>query len=289
STNAYELIISRLPLGEILDRRVSQYLEQQAVRIHRNTRILEVGAPDSRGLPVVLHDGALQYYDAIILAVPWFKVAGLFPSAPANFSPKLGAIAQMPSAAISAVHLWFDRPISPLPHAALLGKISQWIFNETLLMPCRDPTPSDHNLPIGKYYYYQVVISAAHRVLSGSATEEAGPKGTVPFLFTQKTGQSPKDELLGLVLSELRAVFPACQEAKLLHSRVVTMPRAVISMQPGVDQLRPPTHTSLPNLFLAGDWTATGWPGTMEGAVRSGYQAAEALLEFFKQAGSIQN
>ena len=69
-----------------------------------------------------------------------------------------------------------------------------------------------------------------------------------------------------------------CVEAKLLQSRVVTEQHAVFSVWPGVDALRPPQKTSIPNLFLAGDWTATGWPATMEGAVRSGYLAAEGVL-----------
>jgi uncharacterized protein with NAD-binding domain and iron-sulfur cluster len=67
---------------------------------------------------------------------------------------------------------------------------------------------------------------------------------------------------------------------KLLHHRVITQPSAVFSAAPGVDDLRPPQRTPIANLFLAGDWTATGWPATMEGAVRSGRLAAEALLEF---------
>ncbi|NQT13339.1 MAG: FAD-dependent oxidoreductase, partial [Planctomycetes bacterium] len=64
----------------------------------------------------------------------------------------------------------------------------------------------------------------------------------------------------------------------LLQSRVVTHPAAVFSVRPGVDRLRPPQRTPVGNLALAGDWTATGWPATMEGAVRSGYLAAEAIL-----------
>ncbi len=78
----------------------------------------------------------------------------------------------------------------------------------------------------------------------------------------------------------MEAVFPDARQAKLLHWRVVTMPRAVFSMQPGVDRLRPSQKTAIPSLFFAGDWTATGWPGTMEGAVRSGYLAAEGLLKY---------
>ena len=71
-------------------------------------------------------------------------------------------------------------------------------------------------------------------------------------------------------------MFPAARDASLLDSRIVTDPTAVLSVRPGVESVRPPARTRVPNLFLAGDWTATGWPSTMEGAVRSGRLAAEA-------------
>jgi len=85
---------------------------------------------------------------------------------------------------------------------------------------------------------------------------------------------------LQTVLNDLGAVFPDARQATLLHSRIVTMPRAVISLQPWVDRLRPSQKTAISNLFFAGDWTATGWPGTMEGAVWSGYLSAEGLLKY---------
>jgi uncharacterized protein with NAD-binding domain and iron-sulfur cluster len=75
----------------------------------------------------------------------------------------------------------------------------------------------------------------------------------------------------------LRAVFPDASGARLLRGRVVTEPEAVFSVAPGLDALRPAQRTGVPGLFVAGDWTATGWPATMEGAVRSGYLAAEAV------------
>jgi uncharacterized protein with NAD-binding domain and iron-sulfur cluster len=186
---------------------------------------------------------------------------------------KLVGLKQMPFASITDVHLWFDRPITPLPHAALVGRLSQWVFNGTYSdVNAQEQNrhfinngPHPNPLPKGegtsgsesKAYYYQVVISAAHRVINQN-----------------------KADLLQTVLNDLRAVFPDARQAKLLHSRIVMMLRAVISLQPGVDRLRPSQKTAIPNLFFAGDWTATGWPGTMEGAVWSGYLAAEGLLKY---------
>jgi len=257
SRNAYELIIPRVPLGEIFDRRVPEWLERQGVIIHRGARVAEITFREKGAVSVFLYNGNAQDFDAAIVAVPWFEAPNLFSASPANFPLKLKrvilssstanflmklvALKQIPFASITVVHLWFDRPITPLPHAALVGKLSQWIFNSSS--------------------YCQVVISASHRVVI----------------------RYKQDELLKIVLADLAAVFPDARQATLLNSRIVTMPRAVISLQPGVDQLRPSQKTGTPNSFLAGDWTATGWPGTMEGAVRSGYLAAKELLKYLGQ------
>ena len=81
------------------------------------------------------------------------------------------------------------------------------------------------------------------------------------------------------MLAELAEIWPAAREAKLLRWWVVTEHGATFAVRPGVEALRPPQRTPVDGLFLAGDWTATGWPATMEGAVRSGYLAAEGILE----------
>ncbi len=237
SRQGYELIIPHVPLAEIFDHRVPAWLECQGVTIHRGARVQEISIQEKGGVAVHLYDGTVQNFHAAIVAVPWFETPYLFSASPANFPLKLDTLKQIPSAAITAVHLWFDRPIAPLPYAALVGKLSQWIFNTNS--------------------YCQVVISASHRLV-----------------------ECEKEELLKIVLADLHAAFPQARQASLLHWRVVTIPRAVISLQPGVDRLRPPQKTSIPILSFAGDWTATAWPGTMEGAVRSGYSAAEGLLKY---------
>src|SRR5262249_28273772 len=104
-------------------------------------------------------------------------------------------------------------------------------------------------------YYYQVVISAS--------SDLAG-----------RERQSVVDEVLG----DLQKAFPDARSASLLRWQLITEQQAVFSVQPGLDEIRPTQQTAIPNLLLAGDWTQTGWPSTMEGAVRSGYLAAEAVL-----------
>jgi squalene-associated FAD-dependent desaturase len=145
---------------------------------------------------------------------------------------------QLAGSPITAVHLWFDRCVIDLPHAVLVGRTSQWVF--------RPPDAADPG-------YCQVVISASRGLLDGD-----------------------RQRLLDTVVAELREIFPEARAAVLRDAKVVTDPTAVLSVRPGVDAVRPPATTDVPNLFLAGDWTATGWPSTMEGAVRSGRIAAAA-------------
>jgi uncharacterized protein with NAD-binding domain and iron-sulfur cluster len=104
-------------------------------------------------------------------------------------------------------------------------------------------------------YYYQVVISAS-RELKGR----------------------DRNELVDRIHAELADIWPVARSARLFRSRVITFREAVFSVQPGIDRIRPGQQTPAGNLALAGDWTATGWPATMEGAVRSGYLAVEKIL-----------
>jgi uncharacterized protein with NAD-binding domain and iron-sulfur cluster len=87
-----------------------------------------------------------------------------------------------------------------------------------------------------------------------------------------------KTAILDLVLAELAEIWPEARAARLLRSWVVTEHGATFAVRPGIEALRPPQRTPVAGLFLAGDWTSTGWPATMEGAVRSGYRAAEGIL-----------
>src|SRR5262249_14420345 len=151
----------------------------------------------------------------------------------ANTWPWLRQLGCVESSPITGVHLWFDRPIMPLPHAAFVGRLSQWIFR-------REPSRAS-----GGEHYYQVVISAS-RELAGRG----------------------HDGIVAQVCRELADTWPAAREATLLRSRVVTQHVAVFSARPGLDRLRPTQRTPTPGVLVAGDWTATGWPSTMESAVR---------------------
>ncbi|MGD0518418.1 MAG: hydroxysqualene dehydroxylase HpnE [Thermoguttaceae bacterium] len=285
SRNAYELIMPRIPLGKIFDLQVPAWLERQGVRIHRGTPVKGITCKSNNCNTIILANGEKQEYQAFIVAIPWYDLGTLDFNSPAWFGYYQEIFNNIKPSGITAVHLWFDRPITYLPHAALVGRLSQWIFDKTVLTeehahgkrghgiqsdhgPHPNPlrAPTDHAKRGTRWsgegtgvspHYYQVVISAAHRM-----------------------AERNKTELLQMVLKDIEAIFPDARQAILLNWRIVTMPRAVFSMLPGVDRYRIPPKDSTHGFFFAGDWTATGWPGTMEGAVRSGYLAAEGLLKY---------
>ena len=92
--------------------------------------------------------------------------------------------------------------------------------------------------------------------------------------------EKSKAEIVELAIREAQEFFPGAPDAVLLKSTVIKEVHATYSPRPGIEPYRPKPDTAWPRVFLGGDWTATGWPATMEGAVRSGYLAAEALARF---------
>ena len=247
SRRAYELEMPEVPLDEIFDRRAGAWLQMQGVAVHRGTRVRQVEADGGRVGAVVLADGSRRRFDFCIVAVPWRRVRSLFSASMLRELPSLDGVDRIESAPITAVHLWLDRAITPLQHAVLVGRLSQWLFRRGRAGAGGGSAEAGH--------YHQVVISASHALV----------------------GRDRRD-VVRQVGDDLAAVFPAARSARLLRWRLITRRDAVLSMQPGVDRLRPAQQTAMSNLMLAGDWTATGWPSTMEGAVRSGYLAAEAVV-----------
>jgi zeta-carotene desaturase len=115
---------------------------------------------------------------------------------------------------------------------------------------------------------------------------EAGSYVELVVSSSKSLVEKSRGEIIDLAVSELREFLPAAREAKVLKSTVIKEVHATYSPRPGIDAYRPQSVTPWPRVFLAGDWTATGWPATMEGAVRSGYMAAEALLRATQSGNS---
>jgi len=207
----------------------------------------------------ILFDGGREETaDAYVIAVPHTVFAELLPEDVRRSHAAFSKLRHLKDSPITGVHLWFDRIVMTGPFLTLLDTTTQWVFNKTALYGATNGAGAGAR----GGQYLQLVISASYDLL-----------------------QKSRQEIIDLCLKEVRQALPAARDAQLVKATVIKEAAATFSPEPGCDRWRPNQETSVRGMFLAGDWTDTGWPATMEGAVRSGYLAAEAVL---RAAGSPQ-
>jgi len=217
--DSYEMGVPNVPLGKLYD--VEAW--KRIGKVHMNFRA-PVERIDEGGFTV---DGERKTADHYICALPFERLEAIgLPAPKFDHSP------------ITGIHLWFDREIMNLPHATLLDRTIQWVFNKDA----------------GRYL--QCVVSASRDLTPLS-----------------------RNEIIDIAVGDLRLYFPKVKDARLVKAHVIKEQRATFSAAPETESLRPTAESGLPTVVLAGDWTRTGWPATMEGAVRSGYLAAECVAQ----------
>jgi zeta-carotene desaturase len=233
-----------------------QELVGAAARVGEDVVAAEAKRSSAPNPPLTTHhsvsvtaNGATESFDFCILAVPYFSISKLLPD-DANGQQLAAAAEKFESSPITGIHLWFDRKITDLPHAVLLDRTIQWMFQKSHLIDARVGAAAS----AAQGAYLELVVSASKSLVN-----------------------MKREEIIELALRELAEFFPQVKAAALVKAAVIKEVHATYSAQPKSDELRPSATTAWPNIFLAGDWTNTGWPATMEGAVRSGYNAAEAL------------
>jgi squalene-associated FAD-dependent desaturase len=211
-----------------------------------------------------------EAFDYLILALPFDTLEKVLPESPES-APLREQITHFETAPITGIHLWFDRQISDLDHAVLLDRTIQWMFHKSRLQNRGRAALQG-----------RVGVKETNGALAPGSNE---PGSYIELVVSSSKTLIDKSraEIVDLALAEVREFFPAAREANLVKSTVIKELHATYSPRPGIDVHRPTAATGWPRVFLAGDWTATGWPATMEGAVRSGYLAAEALA---RSAGS---
>jgi zeta-carotene desaturase len=240
--------IPAIPLSELYNRAIG-YIEARGGEVSLRTGV-EALAPSGNGWLVTATSGGVSRSfptDAVLLALSFEAMAALLPCLPQNAGAQdLGArLTQFEHSPITGIHLWFDREVTDLDHAVLLDTTIQWMFNKSRLQPAHRGSEGS---------YLELVISAS--------------RSLVPL---------QRQAIIDLALGELARFFPDVASAGLTKAAVVKEVRATYSIRPLLDSVRPSAESPWPGIFLAGDWTATGWPATMEGAARSGFLAAEAL------------
>jgi len=249
--HGYRMGVPAVALGELYDG-CRAAIEQKGGEVVFRSPLRGLRVVGKKLAAVIFDEGREETADAFVLALPHLVLAQLLPESLKKIDPSLSNLDKITVAPITGVHLWFDRQVMKEPFIALLDTTTQWIFNKTFLYGAANgATPA----AAGASQYLQLVISASYDLL-----------------------QKPRQEIIDLCLKEARHALPAARESNLLKATVIKEAAATFSPAPGVDRWRPKQDTAIQGLFLAGDWTATGWPATMEGAVRSGYLAAEAVL-----------
>ncbi len=238
--------MSTVPLSELYAE-AERFLRERGAEIHLNANV-ESAEWDEEVSEWLLHtrDGDI-IADYLILALPFEATAKLV----TNLPPAEGAAALLSTIErhehwpICSVHLWFDREITDLDHAVLLDREIHWMFNKSRLQPWRRTQ--------GSYIELLVSTSRAFAALD-------------------------RNQAIAQATAELAEFFPEAGAARVEKAALVKEVRATFGVPPGIDAFRPAQSAApWPNCFLAGDWTATGWPSTMESAARSGHLAAEAL------------
>jgi zeta-carotene desaturase len=246
----YRMGVPAVALGDLYDG-CRAAIEQKGGEVVFRSPLRGLRVESGKLVAVVFDEGREETADAYVVALPHLVLSELLPQSHKQTGTALGNLDKIVDAPITGVHLWFDRQVMTEPFISLLDTTTQWIFNKSALYAGANGAPPSAE----KGQYLQLVISASYDLL-----------------------QKPRQEIIDLCLKEVRHALPAAREAILLKATVIKEAAATFSPRPGVDRWRPTQQTSIEGLFLAGDWTATGWPATMEGAVRSGYLAAEAVL-----------
>ena len=261
--NGYRVGIPSVPLAELYEG-CREAVMRRGGEVRLRAGIREIRVRDNNFASVVMDDGTETSADACIAAVPHEALLSLLPKEMGEGNGTLSGLPNIRNSPITGVHLWYDRTVMTEPFLTLLDHTTQWVFNKSLLYRTSEtngtaagPTSqSGESLSAdAEGQYLQLVISASYDLV-----------------------QKSRQEIIDICRRDLADVLPATRDAQLRKATVIKEVNATFSPAPGVDRWRPVQRSSIKNLFFAGDWTRTGWPSTMEGAVRSGYLAAEALL-----------
>jgi squalene-associated FAD-dependent desaturase len=229
---------------------VARLAEEQGTALHLRTSVDRIAQMGDGSWQAVASDGSVYAARSLVLALPFEQTAKLLATLPEDAVQRQRILPKMEHfkhAPITTVHLWFDRSVTELEQAALLDTRIEWMFNKTRIR-------RDEPGATSKGEYLELVLAASFAEL-----------------------QMTREEILAGAIDELVRFFPRVRDAVILKSGVLKEARATFSVLPGLDRFRPAADEAGGGLFLAGDWTRTGWPATMEGAARSGRLAAEAV------------
>jgi zeta-carotene desaturase len=260
SPTAGRMGVPTVPLSELYSR-AGEYISARGGEVRFRSGVESFRG--ELGEVKLFRAGEEEAFDFAVLAVPFDALSRMLPPTKAA-EPLRQTLGRFGTSPITGIHLWFDRQITELEHAVLLDRTIQWMFHKSKLLAAAAASNG----------------RTGHSPDSGGeagATDLAGSYVELVVSSSKSLVEKSRQEIVDLGLSELREFCPEARAANLLKSTVIKEVHATYSPRPGIEAHRPGPQTVWPRIFLAGDWTATGWPATMEGAVRSGYLAAQSL------------
>lgn len=234
------MVVSRVGLSEMYTEQARNFIEARGGEVRVNATVEQIEFEGNRVKALILRDGERIEAESIISAVPYFSLKDLLPDDVINVTESFHNISRFESAPIVSINLWYDEPVTDLEFTGLLDSPIEWVFNKNAIGESKS-----------KRQHLALVISGAHTA-----------------------ARMPKENLVELAINEMNRFFPAARKQQPSHSFVIREHNATISHTVGIARLRPSQRTSFSNFFLAGDWTATGLPATIEGAVWSGQECA---------------
>lgn len=252
----YRIGVPSVPLADLYEG-CREAITKRGGDVKLRAGVREIRLCEGRFHSAMMEDGSELNADFCIAAVPHDLLVQLAPPPLSAAGGPLNGLRQIRTSPITGVHFWFDRTVMTEPFLTLLDHTTQWVFNKTMLYGGESNRGGGASQLVDgrRTQYLQLVISASYDLVSRS-----------------------RQEIIDLCRRELQDVLPGTRDANLEKATVIKEVRATFSPEPGVDGRRPKQDIGVKNFYLAGDWTQTGWPATMEGAVRSGYLAAEAVL-----------
>ncbi|MDO8834428.1 MAG: FAD-dependent oxidoreductase, partial [Vicinamibacterales bacterium] len=233
------IALPRVPLAQLWADPSRRFVEARGGTVVTNA-LARVTVDGGRISGIVTRGGERLQAGAVISTVPWHAVATLFERVPAPLQDLVTNARRMRSYPIVTVNLWFDRPVLDVPFVGLPGREMQWVFDKRAVFD-------------GAATHLSLVSSGASRL--------------VPMT---------NEQVVAVAMHELQAVVPDVTRATLRHAGVVRERHSTFSVAPG-EPPRPACPTALPGFYLAGDWTDTALPGTIESAAMSGHTAAREL------------
>ncbi|MBK8313878.1 MAG: FAD-dependent oxidoreductase [Acidobacteria bacterium] len=241
------MVISKVGLSDLYTTNARKFIESRGGRVCLNADVTGLEFADNRVSRIVLRSGEEIIPDALISAVPYFVLRRILPAEVVESSDSLRHLNQFNSAPIVSINLWYQNPVMDSEFVGLIDSRIEWVFNKNAIIGNPQKRPQ----------HLALVISGAHQVASLS-----------------------KEEIIEIGVDEINRFFPSARHQQPIHAYVIKEHDATLSHVAGLAKLRPGHATDFENLYLAGDWTDTGLPATIESAVQSGHQCARLILQY---------